>query len=57
MPGRFRLVISKKLLLRESGEALELAAQGGAGITIRGGVNAALSEIVQWCGGDGLMAG
>lgn len=51
------MVISKKLLLRESGEALELAAQGGAGVTIRGGVNAALSEIVQWCGGDGLMAG
>jgi len=46
VPGRFRLVISKKLLLRESGEALEQAAQGGAGVTIPGGVNAALSETV-----------
>lgn len=35
---KFRLNIGKKNLLRNSGKALELAAQGNGGVTIPGGV-------------------
>ncbi|GAB0202055.1 hypothetical protein GRJ2_002672200 [Grus japonensis] len=36
--GRFRLAMRKKFLHRQSGQALEQAAQRGAGVTIPGGV-------------------
>lgn len=52
-----RWILGSILAPEEWSGTVEWAAQGGAGVTIRGGVNAALSEIVQWCGGDGLMAG
>lgn len=38
MPLKFRLDIKKKILLRENGEALAQAAQGGGGVTIPVGV-------------------